>query len=90
MTDEEACEQRRRDFMVDLINLLKKHDAELDTELEFAGGYNSYKAVLTVYFNGQYDPDGNTIKPYTDLALPASVTAKTPPPEGCASVTNAT
>jgi len=56
-----------REFTAELCELLKKWDAEIQTE-DFGRGYNQ-DIRMTVSIPGKWDGDGETIREYADIEL---------------------
>jgi hypothetical protein len=66
MTDQQQITDA---FMRDFEELLRRYNADFTVTEESRGPY-CYEAVAEICFNGVYDSEGNTVRPYIDFTLP--------------------
>ena len=56
-------------FMRDFEELLRRYNAEFTVTEESRGPY-IYQAIAEIDFNGVYDSEGNTVRPYINFQMP--------------------
>jgi hypothetical protein len=69
MTLAEADKKRLEDFEKELKELLRKYDAEIETEERGEHGYARGVEHIVVNFNAKYDKKGEPLNTFCDLDL---------------------
>ena len=65
----ETKEQRKEEFLKDLKELLKKHDADIQLEEINYRAYMGGDWVMTAYLDSEYDAEYDCLKEYTEINL---------------------
>lgn len=60
-------EERRAAFVLDIKEVLKKHNAELTVEDKNVRSYYPEDFEIEATLNSEYDDEGECVKPYTEV-----------------------